>query len=487
MAQTGAGLIFDLTQTDLPPGTEVYFYVVGLVAAASGNQYYYLDQNFMPQLMAGTDNTEAAGTFPGMNALPQAAQTALAVNYPLAWADWSIKVAVGSNLVVNLGNINTTNIPSLGTGTSAFSGRIYCSVGVPRLPFTVQSSGGSVSGYTAPVFGNGTGVGGSMTLFDWIEFSYDSGGNFNGNTTQVDQFGFPLYLQGQTASSATPVQGVLNQSRADIFSTLGALPAPFAASNTLVAVAPETEVAYPANTGYLRALAPDLVSQANDSLASYFDATVTAAYQAWQATPLVTTDPSTGAYSGVVFPVAGNVITPPAGYATGSIAFYQGSYPTLAALQGNTGSFAFCLTGGSNVITSDDIWQCGGSLANGGDAQKNVGKTIAAGLNRGIVVSPSGTVATQLTDMNCSGQAGSFYPTGATFNPWAQLWHQFNANGLAYGFAYDDVCDQATSIPSQGNTLVATWIRVAVGTFFTAGSTYAGTQSGEEALAPAAA
>jgi hypothetical protein len=153
----------------------------------------------------------------------------------------------------------------------------------------------------------------------------------------------------------------------------------------------------------------------------------------------------------------------------------------MADLAGNTAGFAFCPTGGSNMITSDDVWQCGGSLASGGDAQKNVGKTIAAALNRGIVVSPSGTVSTQLTDMNCSGQAGSFYPSGATFNPWAQLFHQVNANGLAYGFAYDDVCDQSTTIPSQGQTLVATWIRVMLGTFYVAGTSYPGVQTSIQA------
>src|SRR5262245_56301601 len=128
-----AQFIIDLTQTDLPLGTPVYIYIVGCVT----DSYYYLDTNGIPQLMSRADNTIPANTFPGQDQLPSPVKTAIAQNYPLPWADWSIPVTVGSNLVLCLGNINTTNIPGLGTGTAAFSGRVYVSVGIPKLPFTV--------------------------------------------------------------------------------------------------------------------------------------------------------------------------------------------------------------------------------------------------------------------------------------------------------------------------------------------------------------
>ena len=92
-----------------------------------------------------------------MNELPTKAQQSIAENYPLPWADWGIPVCVGCNLILNLGAINTSNIPTLGTWAAAFSGRIHLSVGVPKLPFTVQKNG-----YTAPVFGGVSGMSGSL-------------------------------------------------------------------------------------------------------------------------------------------------------------------------------------------------------------------------------------------------------------------------------------------------------------------------------------
>lgn len=478
-----AQLIVDLTQTDLPAGTPVYIYVVGLIQATDGDHYYRLDQNFMPQPMSpapsadpskgSPDNSQAAGTFPGMETLSSTAQTALAANYPLAWADWSIPVTVGSNLVLCLGNINTTNMPELGTGTAAFSARIYVSVGVPRLPFSVSTDAttGTVTGYTAPVFGNGTGVGGAMTLFDWIEFSYDSQGNFNGNTTQVNQFGFPLYLSGvTTGGGTTPVQGILNASRTDIMTKVSALPAPFSPTNSLVPVDVDAADAYPAGVTHLRALAPDEISQANTTLSGWFAGTVTAAYQGWQSTPVQVTDVSSGTYTGICMPLAQYPQSgPPQGYQYGAIAFYEGSYPTqdafVTAFPNPVPAPAFWI----GPIGSNDIWQCGNSLADGSTAQKNIGKILAAAFNRGMVVKADGTVRTSFTDSDCSGDAPNFYAAGTVYNPWAKLFHEVSANGLSYAFAYDDVCDQSTSIPVQGQTLVAASIRIVLGPFFSAG------------------
>ena len=98
----GAQLIIDLTQSGLPSSTPVYIYCVGQV----GDTFYYLDSSFTPQVMAQSDNTITAGTFPGMDQLSTAAQQTLAASYPSNWADWSIPVEVGTTLVLCLGNIN---------------------------------------------------------------------------------------------------------------------------------------------------------------------------------------------------------------------------------------------------------------------------------------------------------------------------------------------------------------------------------------------
>jgi len=103
---------------------------------------------------------------------------------------------------------------------------------------------------------------------------------------------------------------------------------------------------------------------------------------------------------------------------------------------------AFQLTGTApqtNVILTSDVWQCANTLATGTDAQKNVGKMIAAAYNRGVM-------SNSLDDSTCQDDAGSFYPSGGTWNVWSQMFHGFNSNGLAYGFPYDDVCNQNPSI-----------------------------------------
>ncbi len=464
-----AQLIIDLTQTDLPLDTPVYAYIVGLATST----FYYIDSNGNPQIMSISDNTIPAKTFPGMDKLNSDAQAAITPNYPLAWADYSIPVEVGSSLILNLGNINTANIPGLGTGTAAFSGRVYLSVGVPKLPFTVQSNG-----YTAPVYGNGSGVTGSLTLYDWIEFSYDSEGNFNGNTTQVNQFGFPLILTGTPmGKSPYPSQGALNTSRTTILNNINAASSPFGNTGTVIPISADAAPAYPNNINYFRAISPVTTSGAPansyyDSINKYFDDDITTAYTAWQSTPLVTHDPATGYHTGVVFPVNGATIATPATYPSGSLAFYEGNYATIkdlaTALSSATPpSLAFYLTGASNnVITSNDIWQCANSLAMGDSAQKNVGKMIAAAFNRGIIVNANNTVVTSLDDSTCSSLAGTFYSAGTTYNEWSKWFHEYNTNGLAYGFPYDDVCDQNPSIPPSGKTLVASFIRIALGNFF---------------------
>ena len=466
-----AQLIFDLTTTDLDISTDVYFYIVGLV----GTDYYYLDSNFTPTLMSESDNTEKVGSFPGMKKYATAIQNALAVNYPLKWANWGIKVAVGSNLILNLGNINTTTIPNLGTGTSAFSGRIYVSVGVPQLPFTVQlDKNKNVKGYTAPVFGDGSGVGGSLTLFDWIEFSYDKNGNFDGNTTQVNQFGFPLFLSGiNTNGNVSPTQGKLNTSRSKILSELVTeVQSPFGGSDIIVEVPSKAKSLYPKNVSYLRAISPLEASKTTKAVASklnsYFNSDIDLAYKNWQSKPITVTDVSTGTYTGVVFPLAKHPdISIPNGYPESSLAFYKGKF-TMAELVKKLKTTnpivpAFYLTGTSNKITSNDIFQCADSLATGGTAQKNVGKILGAAFNRGLIVSASKEVTNNLSDKDCTSSSCDFYKSGTTFNTWADLFHEFSENGLAYGFPYDDVCDQNSSIPTNGNTLQASFVRIELG------------------------
>ncbi len=175
-------------------------------------------------------------------------------------------------------------------------------------------------------------------------------------------------------------------------------------------------------------------------LSTYFDSLIQQWYTTWGNTPVVTQDKATRYYTGLVVAEGAH---------TGELAFYEGDHPTKAELDRKTP--AFYLTGGApennKVISTWDVWQCAGSLATGDTAQLNVGKIIAAALNRGIT-------SNSMTDIDCAKDSTEFYPHGVKSNVWPEMFHKFNSNRLAYGFPYDDVCDQNPSISLSGTTSV---------------------------------
>lgn len=514
---SGPLLVVDLTQTNLPAQTPVYLYVVGSIKTNPGVSYWLKPLQAASSTSASGSTVNVPVTVATMNpgsqtppvsgcagngddtnfyscnsnqlgSLPSPVASAINGsvgvngNYPNAWADYTIPVTVGTKVALNLNAIS--QIAGLGTGTSAFSGRIYISVGTPKLPIT-PIAGGT---YIAPAFGNQAGQPGQWTLYDWIEFSYDSGGNFNGNTTQVNQFGIPLALSG----TGIPAPQTLTQTRAAILQHFVSTPAPYGGTGSnlgavVVSTPAGSATAYPASAMYLRAIAPQTIVAVgayptNGALRSTFDNYVATAYTAWATTPLVTHDLSTGYYSGVVFPTTPS-ITQPSGYPTGSLAFYSGQFTTMSSLAtavsgGLTPAFYLvgnnANPGNQNVISSTDIWANDNSLAPGGTtptpspAQLNVGKMLAAAFNRGLIVNPVGNaVTTSLDDASCSGSSyvSTFYPTGGTWNPWAQYFHSIStpyqsgvspAAGLSYAFSYDDVCSQNPTVAFQPGTVTIT-------------------------------
>ena len=58
-------------------------------------------------------------------------------------------------------------------------------------------------------------------------------------------------------------------------------------------------------------------------------------------------------------------------------------------------------------------------------------------------------MSTTLDDGNCPA-ASTFYPSGTPSNVWSKSFHQWSANGQAYGFAYDDVCGANPSFTTTG-------------------------------------
>lgn len=428
-----APLRIDLSQAKLPAGaaTVAYAYIVGGLytnAALTNFACYRLDVSGAVHAISTADNLQAANSFPDPDGVVSSADTQrINATYPSAWADYGIALSVGSPSYIDLGNINPANIPGLGTGNNAFSMRIYISLGIPRLPFSAQAPFTDAGGvyHANPYAGPGFDAGspGALCLFDWFECSIDSGGILNGNPTYVDQFGMPLVVQAQPGTTA---QGQLSISRQQVLANIAGFDQTVYAG--LIQAATAT-TAYPSGTTYLRAISPDHLAGlpgmpgAGAAFATYFDSVI----NAWSGagTSISVTDTNSGTYQSQSL-----TATTVGGVLTGTWVFTQAGSPNLTF----------------NDITSANIWKCGGSLASGGTAQQNIGKQILAAFNR-AQLDTAGTVT--LSDGSCPTPSTAYYQT-TPGNQWAQSFHAWSINGLAYGFAYDDVCNQNPSFNTSG-------------------------------------
>lgn len=424
-----------VSATGIPASVPMYAYIVGLTASGGNTYYRYRALDNKPIAMNPTaDNTNAAGTCAGMTTGGVSALT----NCPTVWADYSIPLDRScATLVADLASFNGTNLPGLGTGTNAFSGRIYISVGQPLLPFTPlagvnanQTSGFPATGYTSPALASGTP--GSLCLYDWLEFSFDSNQALNINTTQVDQFGFPISMSATGAGMTGGEQGVLNTSRSSIMTNLAGLSNALFNSSVAVPTNGVNADAYPsivytANT--LRAVSPKTVATSSDA---FFTSTIATWYSNWATTPVVTYDASSGYYSGMVV--------------GGTLSFKSGNLASSSSWNSG-GSVAFT----NSQITSYDVWQCANSLASGSGDQKNVQKMIAAAFQRGTMENANYSLNDTLGTSFSPPLSGNYLSSPS--NSWAQKFHAFNANHLAYGFPYDDVGSlQPTVSTSSGTT-----------------------------------
>jgi hypothetical protein len=410
----------------------VYAYVIGGLYP-NGNlgatfTNYWMDAQSNVHLMSASDTTpggatgEAAGTFPNSGTLASGDATTLATQYPSNWANYAIPISTTTPTVLDLYNINATNISGLSTGNGAFSGRLYISIGVPILPFTPTSS----SAYGGPGF-----VGsGSLFLFDYLEFSFDSTQAFNSNISQVQGVGLPMTLDGTPGGTT---QGNYTVSRSALIGDILAQSGGYSD----LAVANTTTSAYPAGLADLRVLSPQILTSTayNGSLTTLFNTTIANFLTALKTQPLVTHDTATGYYTGMVLTNAAD---------QGFITFFPGDFTTLTQAQAETLTPAFTVPA-SGDLTTYDVWQ---SSTSGAIAYQNVAKQIYAALNRGY----DDTGAVALDDGNCPTPSTSYYQAGTTYNAYSGILHQYSANALAYGFPYDDVCAQNPSFTLTGTT-----------------------------------
>ena len=263
-------------------------------------------------------------------------------------------------------------------------GRLYLSVGAPLWLRVDPATGGLVQ----PDLANPTDPN-LATTFDWMEFALDASG-FHGNTTCVDQFGLPITLQA-VDRGGVPTQRVgLPQRRSDLMREFqAAMPIAF---QGLV------------GEGGLRITSPGHAP--SGPLATHLDEYISAMWRKYRTEPLVLT-PDEGIFTGRVD-------------AAGRLVFKREGDPCPYVIKA--------------MPTTMEAWRCDGPLSSGNALERVLGAQIGAMLNRHLMEQPS-----QWRDALIN------YGTSPS-NSYSEFWHQKGLGRKAYGFAYDDVNDEATLI-----------------------------------------
>ena len=297
--------------------------------------------------------------------------------------------------------IRLSDLPAGFTVPVMNSGRVYIALGSP-LYITVNTDVDKKIGYAGPNVENATDPN-LKVYFDTIEFTTDGSG-FHGNTTQVDEFGFPMTMKLASTDGTTGTVGI-TESRAAIFSEFRTT-ANLADFQGLLSQAP------------YRILAPKHSTYSQSKNPTYFDNYIAQVWSHYSATDLVLTN------SFVTF--TGRVIN---------------------------NVFTFTRPGDSNryLIHRPATWEVFGSagvFASGGEIEKALEAQLDAAMNRHVALTPG--------DFNAVGR----YYQAAPANFYAAFWHPRSIAGLAYGFDYDDVNNQSSSLKStdpKSLTISVTW------------------------------
>ncbi|ADV84304.1 beta-1,3-glucanase family protein [Terriglobus saanensis] len=280
------------------------------------------------------------------------------------------------------------------------SGRVFISMGEPVYLKILQDAKGNI-GYAGPNPQNTTDPNENVP-FDWYEFTYNNTGLFI-NTTQVDEFGLPLVLDvwgnkatfhqqtGITESIAALDQEFVNETPAEFHTT--------PISN-------------------LRILSPTKTTfGAKGVNGQYFDAYVANIWNMYSANPLIVNLFGNRRFTGTTTATSFN----------------------FTEVNLNNGAFV----GNSYVVnrpTTQDIFQCSGSMAKG-DPTKDI-NTVELALEAQMCAAFNRHV---MADVTTWATPSAFYLNSPT-NSYAQFWHRHSMGGLAYGFAYDDVSGQSSTI-----------------------------------------
>lgn len=342
--------------------SQIYWAIIGLNPATKAMSYIAKDGSMQPALVSDND---ASGH------LSKAGVNYANYFHTLAEASWvSIAPLEGARLFMSVGSPMYIRIVMGADGKVGFAG---ANLGNPQDP-------------------------NQDVYFDFAEFTLLSTG-FWGNTTRVDQFGFPLTarLVGNDGVDKTVGE---TETRAGLFT----------AFQREVPDAFKGLVKQP-----YRILAPGKGTMATGAAyATYFDSYVNEVWDYYRTNDLKFSFPDQGVMSSFVGRVSGDVFTFSKNGGA-EYAYIRSKPSTLNVLEGS------------------------GPLASGSRLDLVVQAQICAALNRHLVK----TVAGELWS-----DASTYYATAPT-NYYAKFWHQHSLDSLAYGFAYDDVRDKSTLLYSS--------------------------------------
>jgi hypothetical protein len=326
---------------------------------------------------------------------------------PLALSDNGALMKNGqpyTNYFHTLAEVPKVTIPKIN------SARLFLSVGGPMFIQVNVDAAGHIA-YAGPNIENPTDPNIDVT-FDFVEMAIGDSGFF-GNTTRVDQFGFPVKLRLQGLDGYDRTVGE-KETRSALFSEFGAgVPAEFRG----LGQAPYSPY---------RIIAPAHASfRAGQPNGHYLDAYIAAMWSKYTTQTLTFTD-AQGTFTGHVV--------------NGAFVFTDGLGTYTIARAPTTPE---ALLG--NGVLNDPSGQAPGTP--GWDKQLQIQAQVCAALNRHVFDDPAHWAS-----------AGAFYPAGQAANWYAQFWHAHSVKKLAYGFSYDDVggfsSSLATPVPSVATVTI---------------------------------
>ncbi|MFL6680509.1 MAG: beta-1,3-glucanase family protein [Burkholderiaceae bacterium] len=284
------------------------------------------------------------------------------------------------------------------------SARLLLSVGSPMYIRVNQDVNGNI-GYAGANIDNPSDPNIDVT-FDFAEMAILPDTGFYGNTTRVDQFGFPVRLRLQGLDGYDQTVGE-TASRASLFSAwASSVPAQFAG----LAQAPYSpyRIVAPAHGSFGTAGAN----------AHYLDSYIQGLWTKYASQTLTFTDQQ-GTFTGHVV--------------NGQFQFTDGK-GTYTIHRAPTTQEALL----GNGVLNDATGQTPGTA--GYDKQLQIQAQMCAAINRHIVEDPAHWYT-----------PGFFYANPS--NSYSKFWHDHSINALSYGFAYDDVGGFSSSLHTEKPTI----------------------------------